>query len=268
MTSTISDSQHRETTDLTDTTRHTIHTTTNDYGSSTSDNQHPETTDVTVTTASTIYTTNDDRSTTSDNQHSETTGTTIYTTNDDITSTSENWHSEITDLTLTTGTTIYTTTNDLRSTSRENWFSRTTYSTDHIDHTINTTNDVSSSSTQSTASMTSCMCACDQLGNEALVYLTFEDIKKKVNVLVEELRIDKRDTSLGMCNTLCVFCILNVYHYHWVDTIVGEQLVPRGIASPVIRTLIYITTTGYTPMQLDWYLEEITSPVVVPSYID
>lgn len=232
MTSTISDSQHRETTDLIDTTSQIIHSTTNDYESSTSDNQHTETTDVTVIT-----------------------GTTIYTTNDDITSTSDNWHSETTDLTVTTGTTIYTITNDLRSTSSENWFSRTTYSTDPIDHTINTTSDLSSSSsisTQSNASVTSCMCTCDQLGKEALVYLTSEDIKKKVNVLVEELRIDKRDTSLGMCNTLYVFCILNVHHYHWIDTTVGEQLVPESIASPVIITLIYITTTGYTPMQLDW----------------
>ena len=259
MTSTISDSQHRETTDLIDTTSQIIHSTTNDYESSTSDNQHTETTDVTVITASTIYTTNDDISSTSDNQHPETTdlpvttASTIYTTNDDITSTSDNWHSETTDLTVTTGTTIYTTTNDLRSTSSENWFSRTTYSTDPIDHTINTTSDLSSSiSTQSNASVTSCMCTCDQLGKEALVYLTSEDIKKKVNVLVEELRIDKRDTSLGMCNTLYVFCILNVHHYHWIDTTVGEQLVPESIASPVIITLIYITITGYTPMQLDW----------------
>jgi cystathionine beta-lyase/cystathionine gamma-synthase len=53
-------------------------------------------------------------------------------------------------------------------------------------------------------------------GNGALVDLTLEDKKKKVNELVEELRIDKRDTSLGMCNTLCVLCILNVYDYHWV----------------------------------------------------
>ena len=236
-----------------DTTSQTIHSTTNDHGSSTSDNQHPETTDATVTTASTIYTTNDDRSSTSDNQHPETTdatvttASTIYTTNDDITSTGDNWHSETTDLTVTTGTTIYTTTNDLRSTSSEIVYSRTTYSTDPIDHTIHTRNDLSSSTTQNTASVTSCMCACDQLGHEALVYLTSEDIKKKVNELVEELRIDKRDTSLGMCNILCVLCILNVYDYHWVDTSVGESIVPKGIASPVIRTLIYITTTGYTP---------------------
>jgi hypothetical protein len=69
----------------------------------------------------------------------------------------------------------------------------------------------------------------------------------KVNELVEKIRIDKRDTSLGMCNTLCVLCILNVYDYHWVDTTVGEPIVSNGIANPVIRTLIYITTTGYTP---------------------
>jgi hypothetical protein len=47
------------TTDLTDTTSQTIHSTTNDDRSSTSDNQHPETSDATVTTASTIHTTND-----------------------------------------------------------------------------------------------------------------------------------------------------------------------------------------------------------------
>jgi cytolysin (calcineurin-like family phosphatase) len=94
--------------------------------------------------------------------------------------------SRISSFWITTGTTIYTTTNDLRSTSSEIVYSRTTYSTDPIDHTINTRNDLSSSTTQSTASVTSCMCACDQLGNEALVDLTSEDIKQKVNELVEK----------------------------------------------------------------------------------